>query len=84
MWVGREAACMDYRELESQPPSLENPFVGHRGRLRVLRLPGSQPPSLENPFVGQFAERIFDARRACLNLQAWRIPLWVKVQELQQ
>ena len=37
----------------------------------------SQPPSLENPFVGgdADAERLFDIYD-CLNLQAWRIPLW--------
>ena len=40
----------------------------------------SQPPSLENPFVGgdADAERLFDIYD-CLNLQAWRIPLWVKI-----
>ena len=38
----------------------------------------SQPPSLENPFVGVYSIKnlISDARK-CLNLQAWRIPLWV-------
>ena len=37
----------------SQPPSLENPFVGHQLFCRVHTFcHGSQPPSLENPFVG--------------------------------
>ena len=38
----------------------------------------SQPPSLENPFVGciSFISFILFFFR-CLNLQAWRIPLWV-------
>ena len=39
--------------------------------------PSSQPPSLENPFVG--LKRLWNCMRekiACLNLQAWRIPLW--------
>ena len=43
----------------SQPPSLENPFVG---KSSVQTIQGvfyeSQPPSLENPFVGDFSKSI--------------------------
>ena len=39
--------------LLSQPPSLENPFVGeHRTDKELRAALTSQPPSLENPFVG--------------------------------
>ena len=64
----------------SQPPSLENPFVG-RGRYIVfpIRMILSQPPSLENPFVGEegFQESGQYPLQG-LNLQAWRIPLWAR------
>ena len=37
----------------SQPPSLENPFVGSRHVNKLVDYEYvSQPPSLENPFVG--------------------------------
>ena len=36
----------------SQPPSLENPFVGSESREQQALFRWSQPPSLENPFVG--------------------------------
>ena len=60
----------------SQPPSLENPFVGCTDDGKTKRDTRSQPPSLENPFVGKFSfnKAVDDAM--CLNLQAWRIPLW--------
>ena len=36
----------------SQPPSLENPFVGTNKTGSGMIPEKSQPPSLENPFVG--------------------------------
>ena len=88
--------------LLSQPPSLENPFVGEIPRdyrsgpgIVSTSKPGeslcgkkkrkvffnrereSQPPSLENPFVGDFLNHEDMTETVGLNLQAWRIPLWV-------
>ena len=50
--------------------------------IRSLRLSivnsRSQPPSLENPFVGSGSHAVFKMVSIHgLNLQAWRIPLWV-------
>ena len=62
----------------SQPPSLENPFVGHvaENAQKASRFCLSQPPSLENPFVGTPTHQNATVPPS-LNLQAWRIPLWV-------
>ena len=64
--------------LMSQPPSLENPFVGRRlSKEPYGKYLQSQPPSLENPFVGLYICQNNYSSCDGLNLQAWRIPLWV-------
>ena len=103
LWEILSPSCAAQR-LTSQPPSLENPFVGE---LKENKIYGdvlwSQPPSLENPFVGShyciihtfFTTTVSTSKPGeslCglilpmvpsnptvkgLNLQAWRIPLWV-------
>ena len=65
----------------SQPPSLENPFVGFIASSKYAVIPKSQPPSLENPFVG-ITNQIFSIYIYSLNLQAWRIPLWVDLRDI--
>ena len=61
----------------SQPPSLENPFVGEILGKYAPGTAESQPPSLENPFVGELGMNWDASDWEGLNLQAWRIPLWV-------
>ena len=53
MWVNVITFKLESNN-ESQPPSLENPFVGPNSLLYSLKTSQnrSQPPSLENPFVG--------------------------------
>ena len=41
----------------------------------------SQPPSLENPFVGSVCPNKIN-QFICLNLQAWRIPLWADLNDV--
>ena len=48
----------------SQPPSLENPFVGYFDKIYQSGWFKSQPPSLENPFVG-----------INLRMIKWKVPL---------
>ena len=50
---GRGPRAQGSRRSLSQPPSLENPFVGVRQEKHELASLQSQPPSLENPFVGR-------------------------------
>ena len=42
--------------MQSQPPSLENPFVGIKVVTPRPFMRQSQPPSLENPFVGEVSD----------------------------
>ena len=75
LWVFNRRGLIRFLS-RSQPPSLENPFVGRNHHQCNHHYQRSQPPSLENPFVGRAeAEPLGEGRG--LNLQAWRIPLWV-------
>ena len=50
--MGCSFLYLDAASYMSQPPSLENPFVGAANFLSRSLRSLSQPPSLENPFVG--------------------------------
>ena len=53
LWAHGAAGGSVGRRVASQPPSLENPFVGGYQALGMsIADVQSQPPSLENPFVG--------------------------------
>ena len=63
--------------LPSQPPSLENPFVG--GYWGELGMNWSANVSTSKPgesLCGYTNRKLFNDARVRLNLQAWRIPLW--------
>ena len=64
------------REFGSQPPSLENPFVGQPWEHDLTTAWGLNLQAWRIPLWVSITKPYTNRRTISLNLQAWRIPLW--------